>query len=48
MLVGAGDNRQYVPARVEVTGSLEGWDISAVRVGKAAKPLIARTMSSSP
>lgn len=37
MLVGAGDNRQYVPARVEVTGSLEGWDISAVRVGESSQ-----------
>lgn len=37
VLVGAGDNRQYVPARVEVTGSLEGWDISAVRVGESSQ-----------
>ena len=34
MLVGAGDNRQYKPARVEVTGSLEGWDIVATRVAR--------------
>lgn len=34
VLVGTGDNRQYKPARVEVTGSLEGWDISVARVGR--------------
>jgi hypothetical protein len=34
VLVGANDNRQYKPARVEVTGELEGWDISARRVGR--------------
>ena len=34
MLVGTGENRQYKPARVEVTGSLEGWDISVSRVGR--------------
>ncbi|KAA1249108.1 DUF4436 domain-containing protein [Mycobacterium simiae] len=37
VLVGAGDTRQYKPARVEVTGSLEGWDISAQRVGDASQ-----------
>jgi hypothetical protein len=30
--VGSGDNRKKVPARVEVTGSLDGWDISVNRV----------------
>jgi hypothetical protein len=34
MLVGTNDNRQYKPARVEVTGELEGWDISVRRVGR--------------
>jgi len=34
VLVGTGENRQYKPARVEVTGSLEGWDISVSRVGR--------------
>ncbi|MDP7703850.1 MULTISPECIES: DUF4436 domain-containing protein [unclassified Mycobacterium] len=34
VLVGAGDGRQYKPARVEVTGVLEGWDVSATRVGR--------------
>ncbi|WP_122494930.1 DUF4436 domain-containing protein [Mycobacterium attenuatum] len=37
VLVGAGDTRQYKPARVEVTGSLEGWDISAQRVGDSSQ-----------
>ena len=32
VLVGSGENRQYKPGRVEVTGSLEGWDIAATRV----------------
>jgi hypothetical protein len=30
--VGNGDNRKKVPARVEVTGALDGWDISVSRV----------------
>jgi hypothetical protein len=30
--VGPGDNLKKVPARVEVTGSLDGWDISVNRV----------------
>jgi hypothetical protein len=34
VLVGTNDNRQYKPARVEVTGELEGWDISVRRVGR--------------
>jgi hypothetical protein len=34
VLVGVGDNRQYKPARVEVTGLLEGWDITVTRVGR--------------
>ncbi|MCV7444829.1 DUF4436 domain-containing protein [Mycobacterium paraense] len=37
VLVGTGDNRQYKPARVEVTGSLEGWDISVRRVGRDSR-----------
>jgi hypothetical protein len=37
VLVGSGDKRQYVPARVEVTGSLEGWDIIATRVGDTSQ-----------
>lgn len=37
VLVGAGDSRQYKPARVEVTGSLEGWDISVRRVGRDSR-----------
>ncbi len=34
MLVGAGESRQLKPGRVEVTGSLEGWDISVARVAR--------------
>ena len=33
VLVGSGDDRQYLPARVEVTGSLEGWDARSERSG---------------
>ena len=34
VLVGTGENRQYKPGRVEVTGSLEGWDIAVTRVAR--------------
>ncbi|BDB40597.1 DUF4436 domain-containing protein [Mycobacterium kiyosense] len=34
VLVGTGEGRQYKPARVEVTGVLEGWDVTATRVGR--------------
>jgi hypothetical protein len=37
VLVGQGDARQYIPARVEVTGGLEGWDVSVQRVGEASQ-----------
>jgi hypothetical protein len=37
VLVGTGDARQYKPARVEVAGSLEGWDVSVKRVGEASQ-----------
>jgi hypothetical protein len=30
--VGSGDNRKKVPARVEVTGELDGWDVKVNRV----------------
>ena len=30
--VGSGDNLKKVPARVEVTGELDGWDVSVNRV----------------
>ena len=30
--VGSGDNRKKVPARVEVTGELDGWDATVTRV----------------
>ncbi|SPM38638.1 DUF4436 domain-containing protein, partial [Mycobacterium numidiamassiliense] len=34
VLVGSGDNRQYTFGRVEVTGSLEGWDVELTRVAR--------------
>jgi Domain of unknown function (DUF4436) len=34
-LVGKGDKRQYKPARVEVTGHLDGWDVNVRRVHDA-------------
>lgn len=37
VLVGTGDARQYVPARVEATGALDGWDVSVRRVGEASQ-----------
>lgn len=37
VLVGSGDDRKYVPTRVEVTGGLEGWDASVRRVGEASQ-----------
>lgn len=35
VLVGSGDDRKYIPARIEVAGGLEGWDVSVQRVGEA-------------
>jgi hypothetical protein len=32
VLVGKGDARKYIPARVEVEGYLDGWDVSVQRV----------------
>ncbi|GAB3005879.1 DUF4436 domain-containing protein [Mycobacterium bourgelatii] len=32
VLVGEGDARKYIPARVEVTGKLENWDATITRV----------------
>jgi hypothetical protein len=37
VLVGQGDARKYIPARVEVTGALDGWDVSVQRVGEASQ-----------
>lgn len=37
VLVGQGNDRKYIPARVEVTGNLEGWDVSVQRVGEASQ-----------
>ncbi|WP_235632211.1 DUF4436 domain-containing protein [Mycolicibacterium rutilum] len=33
VLVGSGDDRTFEPARVEVTGTLNGWDITSTRSG---------------
>ncbi len=32
LLVGEGDERQFLPARVEVEGALQGWDLTAEEV----------------
>jgi Domain of unknown function (DUF4436) len=37
VFVGSGDNRKRLPARVEVTGSLDGWDASVARVSDASQ-----------
>lgn len=37
VLVGQGDARKYIPARVEVTGALDGWDVTVQRVGEAGQ-----------
>jgi hypothetical protein len=37
VLVGQGDARKYIPARVEVVGKLDGWDVSVQRVGEASQ-----------
>lgn len=37
VLVGQGDARRYIPARMEVTGGLDGWDASVQRVGEASQ-----------
>lgn len=37
VLVGTGDDRKYIPARVEVAGGLQGWDASVQRVGEASQ-----------
>ncbi|OBA61699.1 DUF4436 domain-containing protein [Mycobacterium sp. 1100029.7] len=34
VLVGSGDERKYRPARLEVAGKLDGWDVSVARVGE--------------
>ncbi|MEM6104795.1 DUF4436 domain-containing protein [Mycobacterium sp. 050272] len=40
VLVGSGDDRKYKPARIEVTGKLEGWDVSVARVGEGGDSVI--------
>lgn len=37
MFVGTGEDRKRIPARVEVTGSLDGWDASVARVHDASR-----------
>ncbi|OSC42909.1 DUF4436 domain-containing protein [Mycobacterium decipiens] len=37
VLVGSGDERHYVPGRVEVIGSMDGWDASVQRVGESSQ-----------
>lgn len=36
VLVGSGDNRETLPARVEVTGHIHGWDIKSTRSGRSS------------
>ncbi|MEZ0349583.1 DUF4436 domain-containing protein [Mycobacterium sp. pR1184] len=40
VLVGTGDDRKYKPARIEVAGKLEGWDVSVQRVGEGGDNVI--------
>jgi hypothetical protein len=35
-LIGSGDERKKLPARVEVTGSLDGWDVDVSRVDETS------------
>ena len=35
LLIGEGDERQIVPARVEIAGALQGWDLSSEEVAPA-------------
>jgi len=37
VFVGTGESRHYVPARVEVFGSLYGWDVRSDRTGPSTK-----------
>lgn len=37
VLVGQGDDRKYIPARVEVAGGLDGWEVSVKHVGEASQ-----------
>nr|WP_240630831.1 DUF4436 domain-containing protein [Mycolicibacterium sp. GF69] len=39
VLVGTGDDRRFEPARVEVTGNLNSWDITSTRSGPATQSL---------
>lgn len=37
VLVGSGDGRYREPARIEVVGSVDGWDVSVQRVGESTQ-----------
>ncbi|WP_082690997.1 DUF4436 domain-containing protein [Mycobacterium sp. GA-1199] len=37
VLIGSGDDRTFEPARVVVTGGLDGWDITSTRSGPATQ-----------
>ncbi|BBW99355.1 DUF4436 domain-containing protein [Mycolicibacterium moriokaense] len=37
VIVGSGDDRKFQPARVEVTGNLNSWDISTTRSGPSTQ-----------
>ncbi|MBO0678598.1 DUF4436 domain-containing protein [Mycolicibacterium sp. S2-37] len=37
LLVGSGDDREFEPARLEVTGGLNSWDITSVRSGPSTQ-----------
>lgn len=41
VLVGSGDHRKRLPARVEVTGSMDGWEVDVNRTHASGGPLAA-------
>ncbi len=47
VFVGSGDDRKRIPARVEVTGSLDGWDASVSHVGDVSESRGTRAARSS-
>ena len=38
VIAGSGDTRRFLPARVEVTGTVEGWDVRSTRSGESSQP----------
>ena len=42
VLVGSGDHRKKIPARIEITGSLDGWDAGVSHVRDATAPSTSR------